>query len=975
MNLSYYFKSQFLLKVFVLALGLCLVSSNGFAQQTTTISVDGIVTDETGAPLPGTSVIVEGTTNGTITGIEGEFSLKVPSGSTLVISFISFETQYFEINESIAMPLSISMNPNVISLNETVVVAVGYGTMRKSDLTGAISSVSSKDLKKGVISSTEQVLQGKVAGLSVVQGSGDPASGSSLRLRGGTSLTASNNPLIVVDGIAGVDINTVQPSEIVSIDVLKDASASAIYGSRGANGVIIVTTNREGKGKSIEYSGYVAIGKTARRLDMLSANQWRRYVRDNNVLGAVDYGGNTDWAKELEQTSVSQSHTISFSNGDKEKGLRSSVSYLKNEGIIKTTQLERLSGSISGYQYGLDGRLKLEAGLNASTDKWQPLDYRIFERAYNLSPVIPVKNESGDFTAVNGTNYENPVEILSTRTANSTRNRLLSYLKTEFEIVEGLKSVTNISYELNSLKENLYKTSDAVLEGRTDNGFGQKSLGEYTNMQLETYLTYKKTINNHRFNILAGYSFLENEYEGFGAMRRGFDSDLFSYNNLGAGQDYRIGDVYSYKGKSRLVSFYGRANYTLSDKYMITATLRRDGSSRFGANDKWGIFPSASVAWRISEEDFMAGTSGWLNNLKLRVGYGVTGNQDGIGEYKSLSIMGAGSSSYYDATTDTWKQAYAPSQNPNPDLKWESTEQINIGIDFSLFNRISGTLEVYKKETSDLLYTYAVPQPPYLVGNMLANVGDLSNKGIELTLNANILNSGDFTWNTDLTLSSNKQKIKKLSNQQYETDVIYSGSLHGLPGMSNQFSQVIKEGYAVGTFWGYECAGIDEEGKFILSDEKKDLGNIQPDLILGFGMSFSYKAFDASFLTTGMFGQKVLNATSMTLFDPNRLPAQNVPDDFLSSGITSDPTYSSCWVEDASFFRLQSLTIGYSFPVDKIGLSKLRAYVTGENLFVLTGYTGVDPEVSTDGLESPGIDKFNYYPRPTTISFGINLTF
>lgn len=973
MNLIYHTKSLKQLKIFLLFS--CLVAGQLISAQLQPIHVTGMVNDANGEPLPGASVVLDGTTTGTITDVDGRFSLEVPNGGSLIFSFISFQSQKVIVSESTTLPLVIMLRQDVVALDEAVVVAIGYGSIRKSDLTGAITSVKAEDLRKGVISSTEQVLQGKVAGLSVVQGSGDPTSGSTVRLRGGTSLTASNNPLVVVDGIPGVDINTVQPSEIVSIDVLKDASAAAIYGSRGANGVIIITTNREGKGKSMTYSTYIAIGQVIRKLDMLSANQWRQYVRDNGISGAVDYGGNTDWSNELEQTSVSQSHTLAFSSGDKVSGVRSSVSYLSNEGVIKTTKLERLSGSISAYQYGLMDKLKIQIGLNASVDNWKPLDYRVFERSYNLSPVIPVYDREGEFTSVGGTNYENPIEIMTNRSAKDKRHRLLGYLKGEVDLFSGLKMVANISYELNSHKGNLYKPTYAVLEGRTDKGYGQKTLGEYENKQLETYLTYNRDYERHRFNVLAGYSFLENGYQGFGAMRRGFDSDLFLYNNLGAGFDYRAGDVYSYKGESKLVSFYARANYTFADRYMFTATMRRDGSSRFGANNKWGLFPSASFAWRLTEEDFMKSVSGWLNNLKLRAGYGVTGNQDGIGEYKSLSIMGAGNASYYDAVNDIWKRSYSPIQNPNPDLKWESTEQINMGIDFSLFNRLTGTLEVYRKMTSDLLFTYAVPQPPFLVGTMLANVGDLSNKGVEFTLNASIINSKDFQLNADLTMASNKQKIEKLSNQQYETDLIYSGSLHGLPGMSNQFSQVIKEGYPVGTFWGYECLGKNEDGEFVLSEEKKNLGNVQPKFTLGFGMSANYKSFDASFLTTGMFGQKVLNATSMALWDPNRLPAQNVPDDFLSSGITSDPTYSSYWVEDASFFRLQTLSLGYSFDLKKAGLSKGRIYVTGENLFVITGYTGIDPEVSTNGLESPGIDRFNYYPKPTTLSIGLNLSF
>lgn len=936
--------------------------------------VTGIIYDSYGGTLPGVSVLESGTSNGTSTDIDGKFVLQVTTGNSIVISYVGYSNQTILIDASTSANLDIRLEENAQMLDAVELVSVGYGTMKKSDLTGAISTVKGEDLVKGVISSTEQALQGKVAGLTVVQSTGDPSSGATLRLRGGTSLTASNNPLIVVDGIAGVDINIVQPSDIKTIDILKDASATAIYGSRGANGVIIITTKGGLKAAtSIVYNGYMGVSESSNHLDMLSADQWRGYVRENGITDAVDYGGNTNWQKQLERQAFTQSHTISISSSGEQGGLRSSLSYLKNEGIVKTTGLERLSANLSGYQYGLEKALKFDMGLFANIDKWNPLDYRIFERAFNLNPTIPVYDANGKFTEVGGTLNENPVEILTNRQADNKRNRVLGYFKTEAKITSDLQAVVNLSLEHNAMQGNTYKPSYAILEGRTENGYAQKTYAEYTNAQIEAYLNYTKTFGKHTVNGLLGYSYLENIYEGFGAQRSGFETDLFGYNNLGAGYLYRLGDVYSYKGKSNLASFYGRANYSYDSKYMLTGTIRRDGSSRFGDNNKWGYFPSASAAWKISGEDFMSATENWLTNLKIRAGYGVTGNQDGIGEYKSLSILGVGQDSYYDPATGTWSLAYSPTQNPNPDLKWESTEQINFGLDFSLFNRITGSLEVYSKTTKDLLYTYQVPQPPYLVGTMLANVGELSNKGIELTLNANIIDNEKFTWDTNFTFAKNKQKIEKLSNRDYKTDVIYSGSLHGLAGMSNQFSQVIAEGYPVGTFWGKESYGLDEDGNYILSEDDRAIGNVQPDFSLGLGMNFTYSDFDFGFTGYGMFGQDVLNATNMMLYDTKRLPAYNVPDRALGTGIKQAPTYSSHWIEDASFFRLQTVTVGYTVPLRNTK-SKLRLYALGQNLAVFTNYKGVDPEVAMDGLANPGIDRFNNYPRPRTISFGLNFT-
>lgn len=975
----YYKKYKLHFSPFLFLLALFIMSQQAFAQD---ISVTGTVTDTNKEPLTGVSIKVAGTSLGTVSDLDGRFTISCPAGSTLDVSYIGFTNQKLPAQKNMTIVLA----EDAVALQEAVVVSIGYGTMRKSDLTGAIASVSQNDLRQGVITSAEQLLQGKVAGLSVSQGSGDPAVGATMRLRGGTSLSAGNAPLVVIDGIPGVDMNTVQPSEILSIDVLKDASAAAIYGSRGANGVIIVTTSRAASGvekHSIEYNGFVAVGNVAKNMDLLSANQWRGYVRDNNVTSAIDYGANTDWQKELQRTAISQSHNLFFTNINKNSGFSASMLYLDSEGVIDNSGLERLSGSLAAHQYGFDKHLKLEMGMTGSVDKWNPIDTRIFERAANLNPTVPVKDQNGNYTSIGGTNTENPVELNNNRFADDSRYRFLGYGKIEVELMKGLKATANGSYEYNSAQRRFYLPTYAMMEGQAEKGRGERTLSDYRTMQLETFVNYDTHINtNHDLNFLAGYSYLNNMYEGFGATRRGFDTDEFLYNNLAAGGDYRAGDVYSYKGESSLVSFYGRANYNYMGRYMATATLRNDGSSRFGKNHKWGLFPSMSLAWRISDEAFMQGATGWLDNFKLRLGYGVTGNQDGIGEYKSLSLLGADGASYYDPITGTWKKSYAPVQNVNPNLKWESTTQYNIGIDLGLFKRLNATVELYYKQTNDLLWTYPVPQPPNLVGTMLANVGTLSNKGVELSLNGNIISSKDFNWDANFNISYNKQNIDKLSNDVFQESGLKSGSLHGLRGLSGVYSQIIKEGLPAGAFYGPRCLGLDEEGKYVLNTDADGkpideyLGSAQPKVNLGFAMSATYKDFDMSVATYGMFGQKVLNATYMSMYDPTRLPAQNVPDKFLTSGIKSDPVFSDYWVEDGSFFRLQTLTVGYTIKYfKKLGLNKVRVYATGENLFTITGYSGVDPEVNTSGLGSPGIDRFNFYPRPRTFSFGLNVAF
>lgn len=976
--------------IFSLLTALTVLCQGASAQD---ITANGTVTDSSREPLIGATVKVAGEAQGAITDMDGNFELQCKPGTQLEISYIGYVSQTVKAGKD----LRIVLQEDAKTLDEAVVVGVGYGTMRKSDLTGAIATVNAKDMKKGVITSTEQLLQGKIAGLSVVQASGSPENGASLRLRGGTSLSASNGPLVVVDGIAGVDFNSVQPNEIVSIDVLKDASAAAIYGSRGANGVIIVTTNRQAsdvEAKTIEYNGYVAIASVANKLDILSADQWRRYVRDNNIGNAQDYGANTDWQDELLRTAVSHSHNIAFSNTKKTNGYRASFTYQNNQGVVERNNMNRLAGSLSAYQTGLKGRLRLDEGINANFDSWHPIDTRIFERMINLNPTFPVYNPDGSYAQLGGTNTENPVELNNNRTEDRKRHRFLGYIKAELDIIDGLKGVVNTSYEYNETTGGIYKPTTAQMEGASLKGWGQRTYAQYTNRQLETYLTYDKKFNEaHHLNLMAGYSYLDTTAEGFGATRSGFTTDFFGYNNLAAGTNAQMGDVYSYKNDQKLISFFGRVNYNYLGRYMLTATLRHDGSSVFGDNNKWGTFPSVSLAWRASDEAFLKDVS-WLDNLKIRAGFGVTGNQSGIAAYNSLAVLSPSGAAYFDGTE--WKNSYVQTRNVNPDLKWESTQQWNVGIDFGLIQKLRGTIELYYKKTTDLLWTYPVPQPPYIVGTMLANAGDMVNKGVEFSLGYNILRSGDFTLDANMSIAYNHQEITKLNSGIYQLSDkgVQAGSLHNIRGLSGIYSQYIREGYAAGSFFGPHCTGIDEDGNYILDTDENGnvvehyLGCAQPKWNVGLAINATYKDFDLNISGYGMFGQKVLNATRMQLFDSTRLPAQNTLDDYLSSGVKGGLVYSDYFIEKGDFFRLQSVTLGYTIPkTKKFGFEKIRVYVTGENLFCITGYDGTDPEVyiPDNVLQGPGIDRMisdndtgngaTYSPRPRTFSIGLNLSF
>mgnify|MGYP003069136949 FL=1 len=492
---------------------------------------------------------------------------------------------------------------------------------------------------------------------------------------------------------------------------------------------------------------------------------------------------------------------------------------------------------------------------------------------------------------------------------------------------------------------------------------------------------------------MAGYSYLDTTAEGFGATRSGFTTDFFGYNNLGAGTNAQLGDVYSYKNSQKLISFFGRVNYNFLGRYMLTATLRHDGSSVFGDNNKWGTFPSVSLAWRASDEAFLKDVS-WLDNLKLRAGFGVTGNQSGIAAYNSLAVLSPSGAAYFDGTE--WKNSYVQTRNVNPDLKWESTQQWNVGIDFGLIQKLRGTLELYYKKTTDLLWTYPVPQPPYIVGTMLANAGDMVNKGLEFTLGYNIVRSKDFTLDANMSLAYNHQEITKLNSGIYQLSDkgVQAGSLHNIRGLSGIYSQYVREGYPAGSFFGPHCTGIDENGNYILDTDDEGnvvehyLGSAQPKWNLGLAINATYKDFDLNISGYGMFGQKVLNATRMQLFDATRLPSQNTLDDFVGSGIKGGLVYSDYFIERGDFFRLQNITLGYTIPkTKKFGFEKIRVYFTAENLFCITGYDGTDPEVyiPDNVLQGPGIDRMisdndtgngaTYSPRPRTFSLGLNLSF
>ncbi len=946
-----------------------------------------MVLDELGEPIIGANIVEKGTTNGTITDMDGNYSLTVNDLKKAVLqaSFIGYNT----IEESVKgrSTVEIKLSPSVVNLGE--VVAIGYGTQTRKEITGSVANITEKDFNQGVTREASDLLQGKVAGLNIASGSGDVSSSPQIRLRGTSTLQNDQGPMIVIDGIPGGDMSTVAPSDIESISVLKDASSAAIYGSRSAGGVILITTKRgSGSKTQVNYDGYVALSSLANKPDLLTADEWRSYAasvgQSEQAKQFDQYGASTDWFDEISRTGFSQNHSLSLSGGSSKSNYRASVNYLKNSGVIRDNEMERFNFRFQFQQRAINDRLRIGLTGAATILDYNPTYGYNFVLAYNMLPVFPVKMSDGSWYENVGYDLGNPVHNIEANTRKNKTNSYYGVGDLQFTIIDGLDIKASLykSRRLNEYSQYYDSTTDA---GRDDGGYAYKRSQTYDKDMMEWTLNYDKTFNDvHKVNGLLGYSWEENMFSEFTAANRNFTTDMLGANKLQAGQDLRPDDVTSQKNEYRLISMFARAHYSYAERYMITATVRRDGSSKFGTNHKWGIFPSVSAAWGISQEAFMQDID-WINDLKLRAGWGVTGNQDGLKPYKTLELYGA-SDKYYDS--GSWLTGYKIDQNANPDLKWEQTSMLNIGLDFQLFNgRLGGTVEWYDKRTKDMLYTYTVPSPPYLYREMMANVGDMKNTGIEVLLNLDAIRTKDFSWNTTLNMSHNKNEVTSLSNDNFTTTRIYAGDAW-IRGSSGGTTHVVEEGRPIGQFYGWRCDGIDADGKYILYDKTGDgqiseddrdyIGDAQPDLIFGWTNSFRYKAIDFSFFFRGSIGNDVLNHVRMAYAQPGYLIGSNALDDPLTYQLKEVPKYCSLYIENASFVRLDNVTLGYTFNTKKLNwLDKARIYVTGQNLFVITGYKGLDPETNmgrNDGL-APGVEDREFYPKARTFTFGVNLTF
>lgn len=972
----------------ILSLMMSFYVTATFAQFT----VKGKVLDEFGEGIIGANVVEKGTTNGTVTDLDGNYSLGVRNSRNVVLqfSYIGYNTQEETVNGRNA--IDITLAPSVVNLGE--VVAIGYGTQTRREITGSVANITEENFNQGLVRDASDLLQGKVAGLMITTGSGDVARESQIRLRGTSTLQNDLGPFIVIDGVPGGELSTVAPQDIESISVLKDASSAAIYGSRAAGGVILITTKRgSGVKTQVNYNGYLSIDRMSNKPDLMNADEWRVYAAyaDKDPSVYDQYGADTDWFEELTRTGISQNHSLSLSGGGSKNNYRASFTYLDRTGIIRDNDMERMNFRLQFQQRALKDKLRIGITVSANMNDSHRPSPDAFMLAYNMLPVYPVFNADGTyFTKVN-TEFDqgNPVQM---QDLNERKYQGLSFYGVgdiQYTITNGLNIKANLYRSRNTNEFSQYDNFETK-SGMSNHGYANRDNRIWNRSVMEWMLDYEKTFGDSKVQGMIGYSWEESESTRMRAQNRNFLINDLKYNKLESGMGLTNGDVSSEASSQRLISMFARAHYSYKERYMVTATVRRDGSSKFGANHKWGTFPSASIAWGISQESFMK-DSKWVNDLKLRLGYGVTGNQDGLRPYKSLELYGT-EGIYYNA--GTWATAYKINQNANPDLKWESTAMFNVGIDFSLFNnRLSGTVEYYDKKTSDMLYTYTVPTPPFVYSRMQANVGDMSNKGIELLLNVAIYRTKTFDWNLSLNASHNKNKITRLADDIYTTKRVYTGD-PWIRGGSNITSHVVEEGRPVGQFFMLKCLGIDENGKYIMEDVNNDgqiteddrtyVGSAQPDLTFGLNNSFAWKQLDFSFFFRGTIGQDVLNNPRAAYANNTYLIGANALDDPLIYQLKESSRISSFYLEDASFIRLDNLSLGYTVKLkNKDWVERLRFYVAGQNLFVITGYKGLDPEVELfrgdasgedQGL-SPGIEPRQFFPKARTFTFGVNLTF
>lgn len=1000
----------------IILLFLLISQSFNVAFAQTERKITGNLLDNANMPIIGASVSVKGTNKVTVTGDKGAFSITAKTGDKLVFTFMGYEPK--ELTIGVGSSYKVTINEATASLTDVVVV--GYGKSTRKTLSSAITSVKPEELNKGAIADVGQLLQGKVAGMNI-SASGDPNKPAAVILRGASTVNSPGAPYYVIDGIPGADIAAIAPSDIASIDVLKDAAATAIYGNRAASGVIMVTTKRGKKGApQLAYSGYAAAEKISSQLDLMDADQLRAYVTANKVAFSPndDLGANTDWMKSIERsTAFSQNHNLSFSGGSDHSNYSASLNYFDKEGILSKSSLNRIIGRLNVDQYAFNDKVKFSLNLSNSSSKSinEPLQNIVLLQAAKRLPISPIYNADGSyFENLNNSGYFNPIAISDNAQDETKYNVLLGGFNTEVKLPFGFTYNLNLSYQKTTANHgefyssyfgkyptsNFYNNPDpgigiahTLIGGLFGtNGSALRSNYENTTKTLETFLTWDKKIGDHSINAVLGYTYQDNVYgDGFQTSSTNFPSDYIGFSNLSLGNPYAIssyrinlGNDLTY-GRILMISDFFRLNYNYKNKYLLQGSIRRDGSSVFGKNNQWGYFPSIGLAWRVSEEEFMKGQS-VISDLKIRASYGVTGNSSGIGAYTGQLIYGI-SGTYYNNGVQA--AAYAPIQGSNPDLKWERTATKNIGVDFGfLNNKITGSVDVYDKNTTDMLFKYNVSASLVPGGAIWANGGSINNKGIEVSLSASPVTGKNFSWSSTINAAYNKNKITSLKGPYSSGDSVRYSDPEG-PGQTNATLQILKVGYPLGQFFSLKYAGKDASGNSLfykhdgsttttpsIGTDYFYLGSAQPKVLMGWSNTFKYKELELNVFIRGTFGNKIFNATRADLSYTAGATVNNILNSAADDKITDtrNSFYSDRYIESGSYVRLDNATLGYNFRNPIKSVSNIRVYVSTNNLFTITGYKGIDPEINQGGV-APGVDYNNFYPRTRTFLLGLNASF
>ncbi|MCC8187084.1 MAG: SusC/RagA family TonB-linked outer membrane protein [Bacteroides sp.] len=976
-----------------LMIALCLAGSpvSVLAQSGT---VTGTVQDDAGMPLPGVNIIVKNTQNGTIAGLDGDFTLAGVdlSKDVLIFSYIGFNPVEVPVNNR--RVIDVVMKEDNTTLDEVVVI--GYGSMEKKELSSSIVQVSRKDFMQGAVQNPMELITGKVAGFNVNNTApANPNAGSSLQIRGATSLTASNSPLIVIDGIVGADIRNLSSQDIESMTVLKDGASSAIYGTRGANGVVIITTRKGagGGGKAkVVYDGWFGMNLATFKPENLSTDEFRRSMR------GYDYGGSTDWYKQImRDLSYDTNHYVAIDGSSQDGYYSASFNYKKATGMDIASEREEYGARFVVSQGFMDNFMELTGSLYARKveEKWG--DDGQFFNALSINPTMPVYNEDGSFFhPTSPTGALNPVEQLTDRVSGGNRVYLLGNVEAKLNLLKTdhhiLNTALSYSQQYNDLNQHEFIPSTHA-ESIWNNYDGRATLQyqKWWYSQVEWITNYTFSRDDHLLRFMGGYSFREDNWESRWMENKDFPYDSLLWHNITTGSFLNKGEAGMSTGKtqSRLIGVFGRLNYNWNDLIMASASLRYEGSTKFGPKSRWGYFPAASLAWEIANMPFMESVQATVNSLKPRISYGVTGRSD-FDAYRSLATY---SSQGLYLMNGNWINGFGPSKNPNPSLSWEKGINTNIGIDFELWRRVRGSLDYFDRRSKDLLYTYTAPQPPMIYSDILVNVGTTINTGIELSLEADLIRSKDLHWTSGVVYSTGSTKLDKLSDDVYQASYL---QLYRKPGEgTTEYLFRVEEGGKVGNFYGYKHAGVDEEGYLLIYDkegnkirkgseseeDKRYIGNGAPKHFLSWNNSITYKNFDLSIFFRGAFGYDIMNMLKYgmgTMATGNANVLRTAYTDYAH--ITKDTgILSSFYLENGNYFKLENVTLGYTIPFRGKGenrfIEKIRVFGSARNVFTLTKYKGGDPStVGVNGLE-PGVGSGSAYPSTTQLSVGLTVNF